>query len=83
MRTTRKRNGVTEALFGGYVTWDGRKRAGAAFPDWVERELRVWLPATLDPADCGADCDRVSAALREKAERAGKKNVGVTELWRY
>jgi len=79
-RTTRVRNGVREALFGGYVSWDGRKNF-CGYRQRTTKEIRVWGPAAIDDTDCGAGTDLVVSLLKAKAGK--RRNVEVVESWRY
>ena len=80
--TTRLRNGVREALFGGYVGWDLRvKDPRNGMPKRVRKEVRVWLRADLTEDDCGAGTNELVAAL--KAKVGDKPYLEVYECWRY
>jgi hypothetical protein len=80
-RTSRRRGGKVLALFGGYVSWDGRGKDDAGFPLRTSREVRVWLRADLVDDDCGPDTAELVAAL--EAAVGPRKNITVSESWRY
>ncbi len=79
------RNGIRLALFGGYVSWDGRGKDQHGYPIRRQKEVRVYAPASISDDDCGKGTARIVRLFKEKVE--GKvgigKNVEVRESWRY
>lgn len=42
-KMVRTRNGRTEVLCGGYVSWDGQKKDRHGYPERRQEEVRVWM----------------------------------------
>lgn len=80
-------NGKVHALYGGYVSYDGRKPAGEQYPIRRCIEVKVWLVPNFDETDCGYGTDKLVKALEQKVLRslpnAHKRNVSCRESWRY
>lgn len=79
MTKRRTRNGEHQKRVGGYVSWDGRGKDACGFPKRTGREVYAWVPASVDPSDCGPGTDAVVAAL--KALFPDRQNVTVSECW--
>jgi hypothetical protein len=72
----RIRNGVREALFGGYAMWWRNDKR-------YEKEVRIWAPASIQDDDCGAGTDEIVKRLLKKIDIRGERKAEITESWRY
>lgn len=71
-KTTRVLNGERQALFGGYVTWEGR---GGIIRT---KEVRVWASARIDETDCGVGTATIVKLIEAKHGKGTAR-----EVWRY
>jgi hypothetical protein len=81
-KTIRIRNGVREALFGGYVAkYHKTRKDDYGLPLYLgEREVQIWAPASIADDDCGAGTNEICKRL---AAKAGVPVRNVRESWRY
>lgn len=73
-KSRKNAKGEYEVLCGGYVSYgpDHNRRS---------KEVRVWMPAGKDYADCGENTNALVAAL--KAAVGDRKNIECGECWQY
>ncbi len=71
-KTRRVRNGEHQALFGGYVTWEGRGGVTRT------KEVRVWASARIDETDCGSGTNTIVKLIEAKRGKGTAR-----EVWRY
>lgn len=86
-KTYRRYKGKRQALFGGYVSWDGRQKDSWGYPVRRHCEVRIWMDLPLAYDGCGADTDKLVRALEDKLKRARRfktdRHVECRECWQY